>query len=379
MVDGSEEQKLTDGDIAYINVSGISVYFANTVWGSAGTIHRIETDGSNREELLSVNGGISSLHVIDDWMYFIVTYFDAIHTPSAYRMRKDGSDKHLLFDSFHEAQVTAVFCEEWIYWVSTSGLYRVSMADRDVVERVVETGLKQIDTINIVDDWIYFTVFDFNTEESTLYRARTDGTDRQMISDEFISQINVSGDWVYSINENNEGVFRIRTDGTNREIITSFGNVFNMSVVGDWIYLTIFEWTTMGTYIYRVNTNGHNLERVYNFATGGQSDPEETYDPQSQSTTEMLYFLIQLPAERVTIYIHWEDGGISYFTDMMDDNESRWMMYDRGNHFEMFPEFVLRGTTLEVHYLDVILHLYEHYVGSSDIDAFHWRYEVHAP
>jgi len=381
MIDGSNEEKLTDGNLSYINVDGDIIYFTSIEWGNAGTVYRIEADGSNRQAILSVDGRISNLHVIGDWMYYIVTYFDANQTSSVYRMRKDGSDKHLLFDSFEEGQINVAFSEDWIYWgVTTSGLYRVSVTDREIVERIIDIGLEDIGMINVVNDWVYFTVFCFNTEESTLYRARTDGTDRQMLSDEFISNINVSGDWVYSINRDNVGISRVRIDGSDRESIVDFGNIFTLSVVGNWIYFTLSDLTTQGAYIYRINTDGSNLEQVYTSAAEDWSDPEDTFDSQNQSTTEMLYHLVHMPAERVTIYIHWQDGDISYFTNMGNDShESQWMMYNGGSSIEISPEFVLVDTNLEIHYLGTIWTFFEDYMGILDGETFFWRYELHFP
>jgi len=289
MVDGSNEQKLTDGDISYINVIGDWVYFTNTVWDDTGHVYRIEADGSNRQKILSVYGRISRLQIIGDWVYFLVTYFDSYYSPSAYRMRSDGSDKQLLFDSFYEIHINIVFSENWIYWnENRDGLYRVNIYDTDIIQKIVDTSGQVIGMIDVVDGWLYYAGYDFDSEEWFFYRMEIDGSERQIISNEPLSNFNVTEDWIFF--NYGGGISKIRADvtdiqnmhivdGTDMQNMHIYGWASDFSVVGDWIFFTFADFVAEQTRLYRIDTELNNRELIYIIDSWGFDDYEFYTDP----------------------------------------------------------------------------------------------------
>jgi len=91
---------------------------------------------------------------------------------------------------------------------------------------------------------------------------RTDGSERTVIVDEEASNLNISGDWIYYSHndyENDPTIVKVKLDGTERtEIIQA--NLLFLNVVGDWIFFVSFDHDNQTFDIYKVKTDGSNLE-----------------------------------------------------------------------------------------------------------------------
>ncbi len=83
------------------------------------------------------------------------------------------------------------------------------------------------------DGWVYYRS---ETDYWHLYKSRHDGSDRQKLSDDVPSYINVIDGYVYySSHGDGDTLFRIRTDGTGRQQITDHRAV-SVTVVGNTVY-----------------------------------------------------------------------------------------------------------------------------------------------
>ena len=82
-------------------------------------------------------------------------------------------------------------------------------------------------------EWIYYSN---SGDKGTLYKERTNGTDKQKISDEVCFCINVVGEWIYYRNNSDGGkLYKIRIDGTERTKMLD-DSVDCVSVVDNVIY-----------------------------------------------------------------------------------------------------------------------------------------------
>lgn len=88
----------------------------------------------------------------------------------------------------------------------------------------------------ISGDWIYYTVC-MEYGESTLKRIRTDSKgEAEMAKTSWVRPfIQVLGDWVYYLAENENGIHKIRVDGKEQASVID-GPIRCFCSVGDWIY-----------------------------------------------------------------------------------------------------------------------------------------------
>lgn len=94
-------------------------------------------------------------------------------------------------------------------------------------------------------DWLYFSE---GNAYRVLMKMKTDGSQKQLIAENShgFEYINVIGDWIYYCGN---GIWRIRTDGSHRELISSL-NARHLHVIGNMAYFSV---ETIGYTIYKMN------------------------------------------------------------------------------------------------------------------------------
>lgn len=94
---------------------------------------------------------------------------------------------------------------------------------------------KGANEITVEDGWVYYTD---GYDDFSLYKIKTDGTDKTKLNGRGSFQITVSGDYVYFVTSNESSswgdLYRIRTDGTGETKLSEIGVSFNVS--NGWIY-----------------------------------------------------------------------------------------------------------------------------------------------
>jgi len=116
----------------------------------------------------------------------------------------------------------------------------------------------------IQGDWIYY-------RNNGIWKIRTDGTEKQKLTDDIVAYINVIGDWIYyngrDFDETEINIRRIRTDGTQKANLNNV-NSWYVTVIGDWIYYlqTTFDeyGYMMGGDIYKTKTDGTEVKQLTN-------------------------------------------------------------------------------------------------------------------
>ncbi len=109
-------------------------------------------------------------------------------------------------------------------------------------------------------NWIYY----LNTGyDNCLYKMRNDGSEKQLITTDAATQINVVGEWIYysayGYNGKGSGVYKIKIDGTNKTQLSSI-YVTYMMVVQDKIYYIPHENYNIG--LWSMDNNGENVTQL---------------------------------------------------------------------------------------------------------------------
>lgn len=110
-------------------------------------------------------------------------------------------------------------------------------------------------------DWIYFMNF---SEENSLFRMKTDGTEESMVSEDFAYLLNASGDWLYYASGKENGqIFKIRPDGSEKTLVIDRVSM-NMIVSEEHIYFIDFsnESGPDRFKIFRVRTDGTERQKI---------------------------------------------------------------------------------------------------------------------
>jgi hypothetical protein len=92
------------------------------------------------------------------------------------------------------------------------------------------------------NEWIYFSrikAFNFGDALAIgeLYKMKEDATEITKLSNDAASNIFVKDDWIYYINDSDfRTLYKIRTDGTDREKINDEHRMFKFTYLDNWIY-----------------------------------------------------------------------------------------------------------------------------------------------
>ena len=169
---------------------------------------------------------------------------------------------------------------EWVYFNSGEGIYK-EKPDGSERELILNANVSDI---NVVNDWIYFL---WHTDgEFKLAKMKTDGTEKTILLEskspfkdmsgyEYIAYFQVVGDWIYFLTDSTAGrnlekLNRMKTDGS--EIMVISGNMAFSSVVGDWIY---YANTSDENKLYKVKTDGAEITKLNDEPVNGMNIYED--------------------------------------------------------------------------------------------------------
>lgn len=247
--DDSERQSLYDAKNGAfsINVVGDWIYFNELYGDSKNNIYKIKTDGTNLQLLESIDYGRDiSLIVVNDWIYL----------SNGYRMKTDGSNKQKLYDKTVSDPADINIVDEWIYFcdkdeAGNSAVFKVKTDGSDL--KKVFSG--EAENMIVDGDWIFYLQPENEYPGiEDLYRIKVEGSENQQIGKN-VSDINVSGDWIYyqTINSNDISLNKMKTDGSDNQSLCT-GNIRDVNIIDDWIYYHVGE--TNDNSFYRIKTDG---------------------------------------------------------------------------------------------------------------------------
>ncbi|HSR03137.1 MAG TPA: DUF5050 domain-containing protein [Proteiniclasticum sp.] len=110
-------------------------------------------------------------------------------------------------------------------------------------------------------DWIYYMNF---SEENSLFRMKTDGTEESLVAEDIAYLLNASGDWLYYASGKENGrIFKIRPDGSEKTLVIDRVSM-NMIVSEEHIYFIDFsnESGPDRFKIFRVRTDGTQRQKI---------------------------------------------------------------------------------------------------------------------
>lgn len=110
---------------------------------------------------------------------------------------------------------------------------------------------ERCNSIHVKGDWIYYGVSYYIKGESIgeLYKMKTDGSNRQKISDDYVINIIVEDEWIYCRTETyipEEGEYKyflhkIKTDGTEKSNFQMKKYIYLLYMISGFIMLTAIE------------------------------------------------------------------------------------------------------------------------------------------
>jgi hypothetical protein len=156
----------------------------------------------------------------------------------------------------------AAMSEGFIYYNKSSDGYKIY---RERLDGSEQASVSDVDgsSINVVGDWVYYTVFFGDTG---IYKVKKDGTSKTKVSSDRAMYIYVVDDWIYYA-QSVEGddirkIYRTNTDGTLKEEIklcndnSLYYADYEFNVEGDWIYTNVINPSEGKVQFYRVKVDG---------------------------------------------------------------------------------------------------------------------------
>lgn len=179
-----------------------------------------------------------------EWIYRLEILDEKELGAQLVKTKKEGSEKTVLAEDF---PVAIQVLDEWIYYVrmgTTSedpdayGIFRIK-TDGSSRSRV---GEDMAVAMTVADDWILYKrvrMID-GTQKVDLVRCRLDGSDKEVISEEYFFDFQISGDRViYNATvDNGTLLYSMAIDGADPQQVTD-DVVMGFLCEGDWIYYTV--------------------------------------------------------------------------------------------------------------------------------------------
>ncbi|WP_026477802.1 DUF5050 domain-containing protein [Alkaliphilus transvaalensis] len=251
--DGNIDQLLEGNTFINLIVDGDWLYYVIPTGAEQG-IYRMGKNGSNNTKLISINA--NNLNLSKDYLYFSVSFQDG----GIYKMSKSGGETIKIIDEFYATSLHLI--EDWIYYINNEDftINRVS-TDGKVKEVLADDT---IDKIVMDKKWIYY--FDNNN----LSRISHDGRNKEIVTEsdemEFNRQMNVKDEWVYVFARNPEKndayLYRINTETKEKEILYN-GLARHLHIIDDYIYFYAGEYNSE-LQLKKINLDGSELDTIGN-------------------------------------------------------------------------------------------------------------------
>ncbi len=270
MSDGSSKKRLTSGTAYFINVVGDWIYFVDEGYGN---IRKAKTDGSSTSIVpvvlpVTYYKFISDLTIFNNKLYFV-------YNGSLYNANLDGSNCEWLYgrqDGVIGVLRQFVIRNNQMYYINiTNGkeiIYRANMDGTSITQITFTPSYN----INISVNWIYYNNLNDNRK---IYRTSVDGElyplqgspfgemlgirdqKTEKVSDDgSLGGLNVYGDWIYYGNESDgRNLYKIKTDGSNRTKLNDHPSTY-INIVDGWIYYV------SNATVYKMKLDGGNDQIV---------------------------------------------------------------------------------------------------------------------
>ncbi|WP_041710864.1 DUF5050 domain-containing protein [Clostridium pasteurianum] len=224
------------------SISGPIVQNGNWLYES-GKLSKINTNGTNKSYIGHAYGSI--IDVVDNWIYYVDGTMGQIGSNGIYKIKdnrviKLTSDDYILEAVFYKGSIYyALGSEMGENNIVKGGLYKIDSNGKNKVQ----ISDQLVSNINISGNWIYYSGVSSVTkgniisgENSGIFKINTDGTHKTKIYNKTAKFLKVSGDNIYFSNSDDEcKLYKINTDGTNEKKLND-DNSWDIVVSGNWIY-----------------------------------------------------------------------------------------------------------------------------------------------
>lgn len=213
---------------AGLNIAGDWLYYTDT-----GEIKRIRLDGSDQETLYDIGQAVD-LHLVNDRLYFM----DYSSNFNIFSMDLNGHDLKRVVDI--EAMDLTVYEDELLVSIEDGGI-RFSPDGRESEQMIEEYGssiLRYDDHYYYLDGEYYLTS---QSVHSSTPRIRTRVLERP------VDRYTISGDTLFYVQDSgvfsnvDRGLFRSDFDGGNKERIHPSGDIYRLTIVGDYLLFELNE------------------------------------------------------------------------------------------------------------------------------------------
>lgn len=350
-LDGSGKVKLFSGDVSNLIVDRDAIYFGyrSDAYGynKDFRLSRINLDGTGLEILSQDN--IFSLNMRGDYLY----YSNLSDYGKLYAIKKDGTNKFVVNNS---PSYKLNIAGDWIYYYdsreSSAMLQKIKIPDHIEDRAIVDSNAAGNLSANILNgafmaaqgDYIYKV----ESGCSSIYRYKTDGSDRTLIVGNgiSISDINVSGDWLYYTQVEKayagdgfpyEGIFKVKLTGNGSPIKLSSKKANFMTLSGQWLYYTTRE------YFFAEGDKG-KIHRLKIDGTGeGYVGAADDYGNQISIFGDYIYYINQQDGYK--LYRIKKDGTKG--TKLIDESIRLFSIYDNNIYYRSQDSDFLKKASLD--------------------------------
>ncbi|WHH57181.1 DUF5050 domain-containing protein [Petroclostridium sp. X23] len=212
-------------------------------------LYKERIDGTNRVKLS--DDWAEFINVAGDWIYY-TAYSGRRGNSAFYMMKTDGSNRT---EINNKAPRYFSIVNSTYYGIEGDTLRKGELGN---TELPIDLGDGNIQYINIIEEWIYYTNTD---DENKSYKMKTDGSKRIRLIDDSAKYLNVNDGWIYYINESDSNkLYKAQTDGSNK-IKLSNDIVESINVSDNWIYYV----NASDNYtLYKADINGSNRAKLNN-------------------------------------------------------------------------------------------------------------------
>ena len=257
--------------------TGRFVKYGEWIYYSMGKkLMKMKTDGSEQTLVYTdEDNNIEYLNIVDDFIYYV--------SGGLNKVKIDGTENKIIYDP-GGIILSAYAVDDYIYFLDNKNSAALTKIDINGNQKKAITDHGDISYINVVGDWIYFV----NNDDWTVYKIKSDGTSFKQLT-------NIKGEGLIVLNDTiyycDNGIYTSDLNGENsKAILVDKKCLFLQQVAGDWIYFSQYD-----------GNNGNKLSRVKKDGSDVQN--------------------LQIPSDNVN-YL----DNIIIYTSKEENNKSAWFL-----------------------------------------------------
>ncbi len=245
---GQDAQMLYQGNCNNISVVGKWVYFRE--YGSLD-FYRMKTNGNNKEVFLS---DVEKLCIANDWVYYTRLDDGALYKTKL----SDTSKPVCIINDLVKNRFDVV--DDKIFWVNNGNIKEFDLDGKLLNEYEGTNSLLE-------EDGYYYSVAPAQSDGYGIQKSKIDGSESVRLAlQRPVDELAIYDGWLYyTTKDSKHNICRIKTDGTNDEILNNEYST-QISIVGDWIYYKLgTKDNTSGNYVfsyYRMHLDGSENQQI---------------------------------------------------------------------------------------------------------------------